>query len=285
MPHRPAAHVQARGDLAGIWRVGRPGQQRITDLTGQPGAGVASGQQVPALVLRQGGGVRVGLRQGEVQERGLEGHDVLPGIEGRGGAEDLRAWIGAAGRWREGEADPADRDGGGKQIALDGLDGGGIALDDEASQGERDAGSVQDQLHFVMLLAGLDAAEGEGQVHIAQPDVDRAAQRRAAEQGETPDAVGGQPVADAGVQAQPRRAAQRVEQVGDDGQFLPGADLGARVVQLPRPQPGVAQASRGRHAVLGCQPGQQQRARRGARQVPVHHGWALSGRRTCCCQI
>lgn len=128
------------------------------------------------------------------------------------GTEDLGVPLGAAGGRREDEADLFDGDRRGEQLLLDGLDRRAVAFDDESFQRERDLGSVQHELHFLALLAGLDPGEGECQVDIAQPHVERAAPGRTADQREAPDAVGGQVIASTG--AAPHTASRTDEVSG-----------------------------------------------------------------------
>ena len=57
----------------------------------------------------------------------------------------------------------------------------------------------------------------------------------------------------------------------DDPQFLRGADLPVRVVQVLPPKTGVAQDHLLRDSALEAEFSQQRRARRRTWQIPVHH--------------
>jgi hypothetical protein len=126
-------------------------------------------------------------------------------------------------------------------------------------------------VELLAAVAGRDTGEGEREVEIPQTDVDRAPPAGAADHREAPDAVGGQVVADAGLQADPRRVTERAEQVGDDRQLLPRADSGGRIAQVLHPQPGALQAGLRRESVVRAQANQQLHARRRALDVPANH--------------
>ena len=265
------AHVQRRGDLFGVRRRGGPGEQVVPDLSRHPRPRVPAGQQLPALLAGDRGGVLVGLRQRQVEYLGGDAHRALRRAEYRRYAEDLGVPPRARRRRGERIADFPDVDRRCEQLVLNGLDRRAVPLDHEPPQRQRDIRRVQNQVELRTAVPRHDPGERERQVQVPQADIDRAAPGGAADHRESPDAVGGQVIADARLQPQPRRVAQLAQQVLDHRELLTGADRGSGVTQMLLRQPGGLQAYPRGQAAIGAQPDQQLHAHRRPFDVPAHH--------------
>ena len=118
-----------------------------------------------------------------------------------------------------------------QDLALQQGDGGAVTVDDELAHiGRQVLVHVRDD-DLVTLLHGDVAREREGLVEHAARQVDRVAQRGAAQHGVAPQTVDGQVVALAGFQAEFGRVAQAGEQVADQLDLLRGLDFGLGIVE------------------------------------------------------
>jgi hypothetical protein len=263
--------VQRSRHLLRVRRRGGPGEQLVPDPARHARPRVPAGQQLPALLAGDRAGVLVSLRQRQIEDLRGDAHRALRRAEHRHHAEDFGVPLHARSRRRERIADFPDVDRRGEQLMLDRLDRRAVTFDHEPLERQRDIGRVQDQVELLAAVTRLNSREREGQVQVPQAEIDRAAPGGAADHREPPDAIRGQVVPDPCLQPQPRRIAQRPQQVRDHRELLARADRGARVPQALFRQPCRLQAHLRGQAMIGAQAHQQLHAHRRPLDVPAHH--------------
>ncbi len=158
--------------------------------------------------------------------------------ERRAQAQLAHVGRGIGGRWAA-EAGAEDRQALPGEVALDAQHATGVAFEEENPQVLGNAGVVEHQVRFIVVYLQADAMEGEGQVEVAQAQLRGAEEGRAAEQGEAPDAVGVEVIAQACRQARRAGVAQVPDQVAHYAQFLGRVDFpeGSPSRRISRPLP------------------------------------------------
>ena len=127
-------------------------------------------------------------------------------------------------------------------------------------------------MRFVVVYLQADAMEGEGQVEVAQAQLRGAEEGRAAEQGEAPDAVGVEVIAQACRQARRAGVAQVPDQVAHDAQFLGRVDFPGRIAEQADIQAATCQALLQAEAAVDAELDQQVRADGAAAGRPGRSG-------------
>ncbi|KGX04535.1 transcriptional regulator, AraC family domain protein [Burkholderia pseudomallei MSHR640] len=114
-----------------------------------------------------------------------------------------------------------------------------------------------------------DLAEGRRQLKIAQADRHGVAERRAAHQRETPDAIGGRVIAPADLDAERKVRLQQPHQIANDAQFLRGGDGGVRLVEQIGADTAAAQALSDGEPLLDAHVDKHARRRDRPDEIPV----------------
>src|SRR5262249_11848458 len=125
-----------------------------------------------------------------------------------------------------------------------------IALEEELPAVLRDLAVVHHHPQLARARIGAEPGEDERQVQVADPDLDRAAERAAREECVAPDAVRGQLVAASGDEPDTRLPAEVADDVPHHGELLARLDLGAGLAQQSGRDIRATQAGRRSHAVL-----------------------------------
>ena len=234
--------VQFHGQGLHVRQVaGRP-QQAVADASGQTAAHLAAGEQGAALLLAGARHLWIGAGQRSRKRRSKTTR--LSAWPNAGHRPSSRTGRGIGGRWAA-EAGAEDRQALPGEVALDAQHATGVAFEEENPQVLGNAGVVEHQVRFIVVYLQADAMEGEGQVEVAQAQLRGAEEGRAAEQGEAPDAVGVEVIAQACRQARragvasagpgcalrsvpgPRRFPRRDRRAGGyPGRYLPGTAPG-----------------------------------------------------------
>ncbi|EVT88976.1 hypothetical protein Z046_00495 [Pseudomonas aeruginosa VRFPA09] len=200
-------------------------------------------------------GTRYAMLEGELSERSLA--DSL--------GADAGDILSAARRAAVEQALPGE-------VALDAQHATGVAFEEENPQVLGNAGVVEHQVRFVVVYLQADAMEGEGQVEVAQAQLRGAEEGRAAEQGEAPDAVGVEVIAQACRQARCAGVAQVPDQVAHDAQFLGRVDFPGGIAEQADIQAATCQALLQAEAAVDAELDQQVRADGAAAGRPGRSG-------------
>ncbi|MNP19227.1 hypothetical protein D3C76_1117450 [compost metagenome] len=131
-------------------------------------------------------------------------------------------------------------------------------------------------MRLIPGLLQVDAVEGIGQVQVAQAELRGTAVGGAAEQGETPDAVGVEAVALARLEPGARTVAEALVDIAQQLQLLAGGDFGSGVGEQPPVEPGPGQALFDGQSVVEAELRHQLHADGAASRGPVgwlRHGW------------
>jgi hypothetical protein len=265
---RPVAHRQPGGDLVERGHGARGADQLVAHDAGDPRPRAAPLDQLAALALGHRGGQLVGLGERQVERVSVEHRDVAGRVELRRHTEQRRPGLGV-GRRGEPDGEALQREPGG-QLAGQRAHPGEVAGHHEGADVARHVVVVQAQVHLGAVLLDGEPAEGERQVDEGRPHRQGVADRRAAGQRETPDAVGRQVVARARREGEVGVGAGRL-QVAQQGELLPAEHLRAGRPKQVEVQAGACQDRLGGHPPLDRQARQQQRAGRAA---PVVRGAA-----------
>lgn len=127
-------------------------------------------------------------------------------------------------------------------------------------------------MRFIVVYLQADAMEGEGQVEVAQAQLRGAEEGRAAEQGEAPDAVGVEVIAQACRQARRAGVAQVPDQVAHYAQFLGRVDFPGGIAEQADIQAATCQALLQAEAAVDAELDQQVRADGAAAGRPGRSG-------------
>ncbi len=201
----------------------------------------------------------------------LEDHPVIRLAERRAQAQLAHVGRGVGGR-RAAEAGAEDRQALPGEVALDAQHATGVAFEEENPQVLGNAGVVEHQVRFVAVYLQADAMEGEGQVEVAQAQLRGAEEGRAAEQGEAPDAIGVEVIAQACRQARRAGVAQVPDQVAHDAQFLGRVDFPGGIAEQANIQAATRQALLQAEAAVDAELDQQVRADGAAAGGPGRSG-------------
>lgn len=263
--------VQFHGQGLHVRQVaGRP-QQAVADASGETAAHLAAGEQGAALLLAGARHLWIGAGQREVEEAPFEDHPVVRLAERRAQAQLAHVGRGIGGRWAA-EAGAEDRQALPGEVALDAQHATGVAFEEENPQVLGNAGVVEHQVRFVVVYLQADAMEGEGQVEVAQAQLRGAEEGRAAEQGEAPDAVGVEVIAQACRQARCAGVAQVPDQVAHYAQFLGRVDFPGGIAEQADIQAATCQALLQAEAAVDAELDQQVRADGAAAGRPGRSG-------------
>ncbi len=255
---RALGQVQPRCDRGHVRQSAAALQQQFAHPTCQSITCPIALQQLPTLLLAGLPNRRVIAGQTAGQQYRVQFQQGFRGIELRGAAIGLGVGTYQCIRRRgQRQPDRFERLPQPGQLPVDTGNGRAVTQQQKGPQARFDPAIINDQPSPNGVLAGLDAAEGKGQIKVAQAHFQRLAQRRTAEQRIPPDAVATQLITAPGQQTEQRLIRQVGEQIADHLQLLIRGDLGLTIGQRHHIQPGALQALRYGQAQLGTQLGHQ----------------------------
>jgi len=124
-----------------------------------------------------------------------------------------------------------EREGFLQQLAEDSHSRCSVSLDEELTTIVGKVAIIQNNPEPSLYVLGMESSEGKGKVEVANREIDRTAQGRAAEECIAHDSVAREPVLQPSLESDARYMGEVAQEVAYDGEFLACLDLLERVFQ------------------------------------------------------